>query len=86
MRRWRQACRLSLRIADARTAVGSEAGFIVDQESQYVTAAANQISLWMDDPATYATVSRAACQQAAHLSQLADQQLDDFVRQLWNCG
>jgi glycosyltransferase involved in cell wall biosynthesis len=70
----------------ARTAVGSDAGIIVDQESQYVQTAVNQISLWMDNPATYATVSRAACRQAAHLSQVADQQLDDFVRQLWNRG
>jgi glycosyltransferase involved in cell wall biosynthesis len=69
-----------------RTVVGDRAGLVVAQDGDYVTEAARQVGLWIDDAAAYQAASAAAVEQAEYLHQQGQLQLDQFAESLFARG
>jgi glycosyltransferase involved in cell wall biosynthesis len=65
-----------------RTLLGSGAGIMIRDESQYVAEAVRQIESWIDSPDAYRTASRAAIQQAECLHRTATEQLEHLARRI----
>jgi glycosyltransferase involved in cell wall biosynthesis len=66
------------------TVVGAEAGLLIDPTSSFVSAASQQVALWMENDNDYRGASRAAVAQAEHLRREGQLTLAAFVRHMFH--
>jgi len=68
----------------SRVVFGEQAGLLVQNSADFVSAAASQIEHWLDTPSEYAAASKAAIEQAEHLNRAGERTLADFSAHMFS--